>query len=58
VFWGQTVKVATNAGIIKKDPGIDAYTTDLVTEALAGITDDTKGADFKKATVEVTAGGN
>jgi NitT/TauT family transport system substrate-binding protein len=58
VFWGQTVKVATTAGIIKSVPGIDAYTTDLVTEALAGITDDTKGADFKKATVEVTAGGN
>jgi NitT/TauT family transport system substrate-binding protein len=57
VFWGQTVKVAKGAGIIKKDPAIDAYTTDLVTQALAGITDDTKGADFKKGTVEVTAGG-
>ncbi|HEX5823382.1 MAG TPA: ABC transporter substrate-binding protein [Candidatus Limnocylindrales bacterium] len=58
VFWGQTVKVATNAGIIKKIPSIDAYTSDLVTEALAGITDDAKGADFKKGTVEVTPGGN
>ena len=58
VFWGQTVKVAKNAKVIKNDPSIDAYTTDLVTQALAGITDDTKGADFKKATVAVTAGGN
>ena len=58
VFWQQTVKVATNGGVIKKLPSIDAYTTDLVKEALTGITDDTKGADFKKGTVEVTAGGN
>ena len=58
VFWGQTVKVATNAGVIKKVPSIDAYSTDLVTQALAGITDDTKGADFQKATIQVTAGGN
>jgi NitT/TauT family transport system substrate-binding protein len=58
VFWGQTVKVAKNAKVIKTDPSIDAYTTDLVTQALAGITDDTKGAAFKKATVAVTAGGN
>jgi len=57
VFWGQTVKVAKNAKIIKNDPSIDAYTTDLVTQALAGITDDTKGADFKKGTVPVTPGG-
>ena len=58
VFWGQTVKVAKGAGIIKNNPSIDAYTTDLVTQALAGITDDTKGADFKKGTVQVTPGGN
>jgi NitT/TauT family transport system substrate-binding protein len=58
VFWQQTVKVATNAGVIKKLPSIDAYTTDLVKEALAGITDDVKAPDFKKGTIEVTAGGN
>jgi NitT/TauT family transport system substrate-binding protein len=57
VFWQQTVKVAKNAGIIKADPSLDAYTTDIVKEALAGITDDTKGANFQKGTVEVTAGG-
>ena len=58
VFWRQTVKVAKTAGIIKTDPSIDAYTTDIVKEALKGITDDTKGADFKKGTVAVTPGGN
>ena len=58
VFWQQTVKIAKNAGIIKADPSIDAYTTDLAEEALAGITEDTKGESFQKGTVEVTPGGN
>ncbi len=57
VFWQQTVKVSKNTGIIKADPSIDAYTSDIVKEALAGITDDTKGDGFTKGTVEVTAGG-
>ena len=57
VFWQQTVKVATTSAIIKTTPSIDAYTTDIVKEALAGITDDTKGVGFTKGTVEVTAGG-
>ena len=34
VFWGQTVRIAKGAGIIKADPSIDAYTTDIVEEAL------------------------
>lgn len=49
--------VVPYAGIIKADPSIDAYTSDIVKEALAGITDDTIAKDFKKGTVEVTAGG-
>jgi NitT/TauT family transport system substrate-binding protein len=57
VFWQQTVNIAKNTGIIKTDPSIDAYTTDIVTEALSGITDDTKGEGFTKGTVEVTPGG-
>jgi NitT/TauT family transport system substrate-binding protein len=57
VFWQQTVNVSKNAKIIKADPSIDAYTTDIVKEALAGITEDTKGDSFTKGTVEVTAGG-
>jgi NitT/TauT family transport system substrate-binding protein len=58
VFWGQTVRIAKGAGIIKADPSIDAYTTDIVEEAMAGITDDTKGEGFTKGTVAVTPGGN
>ena len=58
VFWGQTVRVAKQAGIIQSDPTIDAYTTDLAEEALEGITEDTIGDGFEKGTVEVTPGGN
>ena len=59
VFWQQTVKVATNAGVIKKLPGIDAYDTSIVADALKSITDgDTKGESFKKGTVAVTPNGN
>jgi NitT/TauT family transport system substrate-binding protein len=58
VFWQQTVKVAKNGKVIKTDPSIDAYTTDYVKQALTGITDDTKGADYKVGEVQVTPGGN
>jgi NitT/TauT family transport system substrate-binding protein len=58
IQWGQTVKVARNAGIIKNTPGVEAYTTDLAAEALKGITEDAKGSGFQKGTVEVTPGGN
>ena len=58
VFWGQTVKVAKNAGVIKNDPSIDAYDATIATDALTAITDETKGASFKKGTVTVTPGGN
>ena len=58
VFWQQTVRIAKNAAVIKTDPSIDAYTTDIVKEALTGITDDTVGKDFKKGTVQVTPNGN
>ena len=58
-FWDQTVGVATEAKIIPEAPPAEAYRTDLAEAALANITDvDTKGADFKKGTVEVTEGGN
>ena len=58
ILWEQTVRIAKTAKIIKTNPSIDAYTTDIVTEALKGITDDTLGKDFKKGTVAVTPGGN
>ncbi len=56
--WQQTVDVALGAGVIKAAPPADAYRTDLATAALAGITDDAKGTDFKKGDVQVTEGGN
>jgi NitT/TauT family transport system substrate-binding protein len=58
VTWTQTVQIAKGGGVIKSDPSTSAYDTSIVTEALAGITDDAKGVDFKKGTVPVTAGGN
>ena len=58
VFWQQTVSISKKAGIIKADPTIDAYTTDLAEEALADITEDAIGEGFEKGTVEVTPGGN
>jgi NitT/TauT family transport system substrate-binding protein len=57
-LWQQTVDVSLEAGIIKAAPPAEAYRTDLATAALAGITEDTKGADFQKGVVEVTEGGN
>jgi NitT/TauT family transport system substrate-binding protein len=56
-LWAQTVKIAKDAGIIKADPSIDAYTNDIVEEALTGITEDAKGEGFTKGTVQVTPGG-
>ncbi len=56
-LWAQTVKIAKDAGIIKADPSIDAYTNDIVEEALTGITEDAKGEGFTKGTVPVTPGG-
>ena len=56
--WQQSVDVALEAGIIKAAPPAEAYRTDLATAALAGITEDTKGADFAKGEVQVTEGGN
>ena len=59
VFWGQTVKVSKNAGVIKNDPSIDAYDPTIAADALTSITGaDTKGESFKKGTVTVTPGGN
>jgi NitT/TauT family transport system substrate-binding protein len=56
--WQQSVDVALEAGIIKAAPPAEAYRTDLAKAALAGITEDSKGADFKKGEVQVTEGGN
>jgi NitT/TauT family transport system substrate-binding protein len=57
VLWKQTVDTSVAAGIIKAAPSPGAYRTDLAAKALEGVTDDTKGTDFKKGSVEVTPGG-
>jgi NitT/TauT family transport system substrate-binding protein len=55
--WDQTVKIATEAGIIKAAPAEGAYRTDLADAARALVTGDAVGADFVKGTVTVTEGG-
>ncbi len=58
VQWTQTVNISKQAGIIQNDPAFDAYVTDIVEDALAGISEDATGEGFEKGTVEVTPGGN
>ena len=55
--WDQTVKVATEAGVIKAAPADGAYRTDLADAARALVTGDVNGAAFTKGTVTVTEGG-
>jgi NitT/TauT family transport system substrate-binding protein len=57
-LWDQTVAIAKDAGVIKNDPSTDAFRTDLATQALSGLSGDTKGTSFQKGTVAVTPGGN
>ena len=56
-LWDQTVQVSLDSGIIEAEPTEDAYRTDLAEAALAGIEEETTGADFEKGVVEVTPGG-
>jgi NitT/TauT family transport system substrate-binding protein len=56
-LWDQTVEIALQAGIIDEAPPAEAYTTDIVEEALEGISEDTVGEGFQKGAVEVTPGG-
>jgi NitT/TauT family transport system substrate-binding protein len=55
--WDQTVKIATDAGIIKAAPADGAYRTDLADAARALVTGDTTGSAFTKGSVTVTPGG-
>ena len=55
--WSQTVDTALAAKIITGQPPADAYRTDLAKQALTDITGDKTGTSFKKAVVEITAGG-
>lgn len=57
--WETTVQIMLDAGIISEDPGDAAYRTDLSEAARGMVTDevDLVGADFEKAVVEPTVGG-
>ncbi len=56
--WQQTVSISTEFKVLTKEPDAGAYRTDLAQQALEGLADaDTKGEDFQKQVVEVTAGG-
>jgi NitT/TauT family transport system substrate-binding protein len=55
--WDQTVETALEAEIIAEEPPADAFRTDLTEAAWEGIEGDRTGADFEKAEVEITPGG-
>jgi NitT/TauT family transport system substrate-binding protein len=55
--WDQTVETALAADIIAEEPPAEAFRTDLTEGAWEGIDDDREGADFEKAEVEITPGG-
>lgn len=56
--WGNTAALAQQAGLLRAAPTSDATRGDLITQALAGLTDvDTKGLDHSPAEVPIVAGG-
>jgi len=55
--WDQTVETALAAEIIAEEPPAEAFRTDLTEGAWEGIEGDREGADFEKAEVEITPGG-
>jgi NitT/TauT family transport system substrate-binding protein len=56
-LWDQTISVAVEGKVLDAAPPAGAYRNDLVEKAWVGLTGDTKGEGFVKATVEVTPGG-
>ncbi len=60
-LWDQTIKVATEEGILSAEPDDGAFREDIVAEALSNLEDeglDVVGDGFSKVEVEVTEGGN
>jgi NitT/TauT family transport system substrate-binding protein len=59
-LYDQTINIATTYKVLKAAPSADATRTDLAQKALEalGSSVDTKGTNFKKATVTLNAGGN
>lgn len=57
-LYAQTATVSADQKVTKAKAGPEAYRTDLAEKALAELADaDTKGASFKKTTVELVEGG-
>jgi NitT/TauT family transport system substrate-binding protein len=59
--WDQTAQISTTYQILKSAPSSSAFRSDLAkkaADALKGQNVDINGSGFKKAVVEVTAGGN
>lgn len=58
IQWRQTITVATQAGVISRDPGLTAYDDTIVPDALAILAgEDLAAPDFKKEPVGVAPGG-
>lgn len=55
--WAQTVETAIAGEILTGEPAEGAYRLDLTQQALADLTEEKTGADWEKAVVEVTPGG-
>ena len=53
----QTADIALQFGVIAEPPTEGAYVTEYAQAALEGIEEDTTGADYTPAEVEITAGG-
>jgi NitT/TauT family transport system substrate-binding protein len=56
-IYQQTVDIATQFGVIAAPPTEGAYVTEFAQAALEGIEEDTMGADYVPAEVEITPGG-
>lgn len=56
-LWDQTVKISIDGGVIKEDPGDEAYRTDLAEAAHKFLSGDAIGASYEPLEVEVTPGG-
>jgi NitT/TauT family transport system substrate-binding protein len=56
-LWDQTVKISIDGGVIKEEPGEDAYRTDLAEAAHQYLSGDAIGASYQPLEVEVTPGG-
>ena len=61
LLWNQTIKVATDEGILNDVPTQGAFRTDLVEEALSNLRDagiDVIGDGWAPRTIELLEGGN